>query len=94
MHHTAKYSINLWISDSRGCEAGKEVTWFSIPSRECSGVLILSVVMEYLEKEAKAPVTLVGIQPDLTASGEKPTRAEERGIRNLAALPEGLLSGK
>ncbi|HVN65191.1 MAG TPA: hypothetical protein VMT31_01100 [Methanomicrobiales archaeon] len=41
--------------------------------------LPLHVVMEYLEKEAKAPITLVGIQPDPSASGEKPTKEEEGG---------------
>jgi hydrogenase 3 maturation protease len=54
--------------------------------------LPLPVVMEYLEKEAKAPVTLVGIQPDLRVSGEKPTPAEEEGIGKLAALLVEILS--
>ena len=48
--------------------------------------LPLPVVMEYLEKEAKAPVTLVGIQPDLSASAERPTPEEEAGLTRLAAL--------
>ena len=56
--------------------------------------LPLPVVMEYLEREAKAPVTLVGIQPDLAASGEKPTPAEEQGIGKLTALLEEILPGK
>ena len=54
--------------------------------------LPLPVVMEYLEKEVKAPVTLVGIQPDLAASGEKPTAAEEKGIGRLVSLVEDLVS--
>lgn len=54
--------------------------------------LPLPVVMEYLEKEAKAPVTLVGIQPDLTVSGEKPTTEEEKGIERLASLLAEMLS--
>ena len=56
--------------------------------------LPLPVVMEYLEKEAKAPVTLVGIQPDLSVSGERPTPGEEAGVQKLAALMEGILRGK
>ena len=55
--------------------------------------LPLPVVMEYLEKEAKAPVTLMGIQPDLTASGEKPTREEEAGIERLASILARVHSG-
>jgi hydrogenase 3 maturation protease len=56
--------------------------------------LPLPVVMEYLEKEAKAPATLVGIQPDLSASGGKPTPAEEQGIARLVQLVEGLVRGQ
>ena len=56
--------------------------------------LPLPVVMEYLEKEAKAPVTLVGIQPDLSVSGDRLTREEEKGIGQLAGLVERLFSGK
>ena len=58
-----------------------------------SHALPLPVVMEYLEKEAKAPVTLVGIQPDLTVGGERPTTAEEKGIAELAALIQEIRSG-
>ncbi|HMA05648.1 MAG TPA: hydrogenase maturation protease [Methanomicrobiales archaeon] len=54
--------------------------------------LPLPVVMEYLEKEARAPVTLVGIQPDLASSGERPTPEEEKGIGGLASLLAGILS--
>ena len=56
--------------------------------------LPLPVVMEYLEKEVKAPVTLVGIQPDLGTSGERPTPDEEEGIGRLTELLEEILSGK
>jgi hydrogenase 3 maturation protease len=48
--------------------------------------LPLAVVMEYLEKEAKAQVTLLGIQPDLTAAGEKPTREEKAGLVKLTGI--------
>jgi hydrogenase 3 maturation protease len=51
--------------------------------------LPLPVVMEYLEKEAKAQVTLVGIQPDLSVAGERPTKEEEQGIGKLADLLAG-----
>ena len=54
--------------------------------------LPLPVVMQFLEKETKAPVTLVGIQPDLAASGGKPTPAEEEGIGRLVSLIEDLVS--
>ena len=39
-----------------------------------------------LEKEAKAQVTLLGIQPDLTAAGEKPTREEKAGLVKLTGI--------
>ena len=58
-----------------------------------SHALPLPVVMEYLEKEAKAPVTLVGIQPDFTVTGDRPTREEEKGIAKLAMLIQEILSG-
>lgn len=53
--------------------------------------LPLPVVMEYLEKGAKAPVTLVGIQPDFGAAGEKPTREEEAGLGKPASVVKGIL---
>jgi hydrogenase 3 maturation protease len=53
--------------------------------------LPLLVVMEYLEKEAKAPVTLVEIQPDFGASGKSPTREEEAGLGKLASVIKGIL---
>ena len=56
--------------------------------------LPLPVVMEYLEKEAKAPVTLIGIQPDLAATSDTPTREEEAGIRRLAAFLADIFPGK
>ena len=48
--------------------------------------LPLPVVMEYLEKEAKAQVTLLGIQPDLSVAGELPTREEKAGLVKLTGI--------
>ena len=48
--------------------------------------LPLPVVMEYLEKEAKAPVTIVGIQPDLAASRDQPSGEEKAGIEQLVEI--------
>ena len=45
--------------------------------------LPLSVVMEFLEKDAGARVILVGIQPDLGAQGFAPARAEQAGLTRL-----------
>ena len=56
--------------------------------------LPLPVVMQFLERETKAPVTLVGIQPDLGESGEELTPAEEQGIAKLVSLLAEILSGK
>jgi hydrogenase 3 maturation protease len=52
--------------------------------------LPLPVVMEYLEKGAKAPVILMGIRPDLGKATKKPTR-EEAEIRTLASVIKGIL---
>ena len=48
--------------------------------------LPLPVVMEYLEKEAKAQVTLLGIQPDLSVAEELPTREESAGLVKLTGI--------
>ena len=48
--------------------------------------LPLPVVMEFLEKEAKAQVTLLGIQPDLSVAGELPTREEKAGLVKLTGI--------
>ncbi|HYM41102.1 MAG TPA: hydrogenase maturation protease [Thermoplasmata archaeon] len=45
--------------------------------------LPLSVVMEFLEKDAGARVTLVGIQPDLDAEGFSPAGPEQAGLTRL-----------
>ena len=45
--------------------------------------LPLSVVMEFLEKDAGARVTLVGIQPDLEAREFSPSGPEQAGLTRL-----------
>lgn len=45
--------------------------------------LPLSVVMEFLEKDAGARTLLVGIQPDLNAQGFAPAGAEQAGLTRL-----------
>ena len=55
--------------------------------------LPLPVVMEYLEKETKAQVTLVGIQPDLSVAGEKPTREEKAGLVKLTGILKEIFPG-
>lgn len=47
--------------------------------------LPLSVVMEFLRKDTKARVLLVGIQPDLAARGANPSGAEQAGLTRLLA---------
>ena len=60
--------------------------------------LPLSVVMEYLAKDAKTRVSLIGIQPDPSAKGPRPTSLEEAGLWRLmisfhrALLPRGAAS--
>jgi hydrogenase 3 maturation protease len=56
-------------------------------------VLPLSVVMEFLEKDARTRVTLVGIEPDTRAEGEKPTPREEEGVQRLLAVLKKILGG-
>jgi hydrogenase 3 maturation protease len=45
--------------------------------------LPLSVVMEFLAKDTKARVLLVGIQPDLQATGFTPASSEQAGLTRL-----------
>lgn len=47
--------------------------------------LPLSVVMEYLEKDTGARVILIGIQPDLAATGFAPSGTEQAGLTRLLA---------
>ena len=56
--------------------------------------LPLPVVMEYLEKEAKAQVTLLGIQPDLQKAGKKPTSEEESGLASLAEIIKNVVGAE
>jgi hydrogenase 3 maturation protease len=54
-------------------------------------VLPLSVVMEYVERETGAGVTLLGIQPDLTGSDKDLSDADRKYLnRNLRVLSEVL----
>ena len=55
-------------------------------------VLPLSVLMEFLEKDAHTRVTLIGIEPDAPA-GKGPTPAEQEGIRHLVSVLKNLLGG-
>lgn len=54
--------------------------------------LPLTVVVEYLEKTARVPVTLVGIQPDLEHQSPAPTPAEAAGITRIVACAQRCLS--
>ena len=54
-------------------------------------VLPLSVLMEFLEKDAHTRVTLIGIEPDAPA-GKGPTPAEQEGIRRLLAVLKRVLT--
>ncbi len=45
--------------------------------------LPLSVVMEFLAKDTRARVLLIGIQPDLAAQGFTPSSAEQAGLTRL-----------
>jgi hydrogenase 3 maturation protease len=57
-------------------------------------VLPLSVLMEFLEKDARTRVTLIGIEPDTRAHGEKPTPREEDGLQRLMTVLKGILGGE
>lgn len=54
-------------------------------SRLSTHALPLSLVMKYLEKDVGTRVTLVGIQPDLAATGAATTAAETAGVTRLVA---------
>ncbi|HEY7589098.1 MAG TPA: hydrogenase 3 maturation endopeptidase HyCI [Thermoplasmata archaeon] len=54
--------------------------------------LPLSVVMEYLAKETKAGVTLIGIQPDTASHGRHPSALEEAGLTRLLVSVHRVLS--
>jgi len=53
--------------------------------------LPLSVVMDFLEKDAGTRVYLVGIQPDLDAQGFAPAAAEQAGLTRLLASVHHIL---
>ena len=55
-------------------------------------VLPLSVLMEFLEKDAHTRVTLIGIEPDAPA-GKGPTPREEEGLRHLVSVLKKILGG-
>ena len=55
-------------------------------------VLPLSVLMEFLEKDAHTRVTLIGIEPDTHTRGDDPTPAEQEGIRRLLAVVKRVLT--
>ena len=56
-------------------------------------VLPLSVLMEFLEKDAHTRVTLIGIEPDIQARGRKPTHREEEGLQHLLTVLKRILGG-
>ena len=45
--------------------------------------LPLTVVMKFLEADAKAPVTLIGLQPDSGGHGDAPSGLEQAGLTRL-----------
>lgn len=48
-----------------------------------SHVLPLSLVMEFLEKDAHTRVTLIGIEPDTHSRDSEPTPGEQEGLEHL-----------
>ena len=52
-------------------------------TRLSTHALPLSVVIEYIERTAKARVTLVGFQPDFRTAAIGPTPAEQEGLARL-----------
>jgi len=56
--------------------------------------LPLSVVMEYLGRDTKAGVTLVGIQPEMEAFGPSPSAREQAGLTHLVAAIQRILSAR
>jgi hydrogenase 3 maturation protease len=57
-------------------------------------VLPLSLVMEFLEKDAHTRVTLIGIEPDTASTAEKPTAGEQEGLDRLVAAINRILGGE
>lgn len=55
--------------------------------------LPLSVVMEFLAKDAHTQVTLIGIQPDTHSLDNKPTPMEQKGLILLQKTMKRILSG-
>ena len=55
-------------------------------------VLPLSVVMEFLAKDAHTQVTLIGIQPDTHSHDNKPTQMEQEGITLFQKTVKRILS--
>jgi hydrogenase 3 maturation protease len=47
-------------------------------------VLPLSVVMEFIAKDAHTKVTFIGIQPDMHLQGERPSDREREGVELLS----------
>ena len=58
-----------------------------------SHVLPLSLVMEFLEKDAHTRVTLIGIEPDTASRGEQLTSREEEGLQHLLTVLKRILAG-
>lgn len=56
--------------------------------------LPLTVFMEYVRTTAKAKVTLVGIQPDLSSAAVEPTKEERAGLARAAKAVKSLLARK
>lgn len=54
--------------------------------------LPLSLVMEFLAKDTKAPVTLIGIQPDTRCHGDSPSALEEAGLTRLLVTVHRIVS--
>jgi hydrogenase 3 maturation protease len=57
-------------------------------------VLPLSLVMEFLEKDAHTRVTLIGIEPDTASTAKKPTAGEQEGLDRLVAAINRILGGE
>jgi hydrogenase 3 maturation protease len=56
-------------------------------------VLPLSLVMEFLEKDAHTRVTLIGMEPDTSPQGDEPTPRETKGIDHLLSAVKRVLGG-
>jgi hydrogenase 3 maturation protease len=58
-----------------------------------SHVLPLSLVMEFLEKDAHTRVTLIGIEPDTQSRESEPTPDEQEGLERLLGAVKLVLGG-